>query len=1133
VLANELIDQLERRGLLDQEIIEALREQLDQGGARVTPEAVAKLLVDNGQLTRFQATKLIGELRSGEYADESTMAAAEIVEDDLAAIDIDQDDTTEPVEAVAVDAEPMEAEVYAEPMEAVPVEAEPVEAVAVDEDGGLPSSRPKRPSGSRPKRPEKGNQWDSFKVYGFLGIIGFLVLAGGGLYFMLSRGNADDRIKVADDLYEQQNYPNAQERYLEFLDAFGSGNEHASKARTRVTMTELYRAEGMSDPAFAMQVAKEKLPAIEQEEFLNEERANLASLLVKIAQNIAEEADEKSETAAKRELLAKLDQQMELLENPLYMTGQLRTALSGKLKGIEEDRSRVQRDINRNESLDAAVQEMTALLDEKKTKAAYDVRFELLRDFPELSDNERLVALIDRASGIQQELVETTAKLPELIPPDEETDLRTIVLNARSGTRVPDLSNEVIFIRTKGSVLAFNGEDGTLLWRRYVGYTQNHRPIRLDDGTAVLLSESSALSVQRCDGRSGDIDWRVKIGEPFNQPVVVRDTVFVTTESGLLFSIDATTGDTRWAQQIPQALEVGPGVDEQRSIAYLPGDHSNLYVLNTRDGASVESFYTGHAAGTIAVPPVPLLGQLFVVENKGPDYSLVHILEVDDEGKNVRKAQDPVRMSGNVVVSPVVADKRRLVVLTDLGEIKVFDVEMTAENEKVTVAADQLASYGTPTLTRMAVGRGQMWTTGSKIGRYEIQVNRGRVVPDWFQHQGDTFVGQPLAIGDTLVHARQLRGTSGIRVTAVDQRSGDERWRNDIGAPVEMIRATQSGVHALTSQAALYELDAKALQSGATRAPIENRGESGVITRFEDPLEVDDARSLLINQADSEGGVQVILYDPSRGSEKLRLVNLNILSGKPSGRGLVAGGGLFLPLDTGRAVVMNFMTGSQLGNPFQPVSNPVGKVWWSNTVRVPDDPGQVVITDSRKGLYRLRVGDRVGELATAELPAVTLGRIAGVGNTLMAGVSGPAADFVIGRNLVTLKEEFQTLLDGRIAWGPASIGDQGMVLTDDQTLRGITKDGDFSFAIPVPEGEPVGEAVMHNDTFIVAGDTGWIAVIDPAANELVGLTDLGQPLSATPMVLKDRLLVPGEEGVVYIIPIPNQVAGADGVAGEG
>ena len=98
MLANELIDRLERLGLLDQEIIEALREQLVQGGTRVTPEAVAKLLVDNGHLTRFQATKLIGELRSGEYQSDSD-GSSELVEE-VADLEILPDEDAESVEAV-------------------------------------------------------------------------------------------------------------------------------------------------------------------------------------------------------------------------------------------------------------------------------------------------------------------------------------------------------------------------------------------------------------------------------------------------------------------------------------------------------------------------------------------------------------------------------------------------------------------------------------------------------------------------------------------------------------------------------------------------------------------------------------------------------------------------------------------------------------------------------------------------------------------------------------------------------------------------------------------------------------------------------------------------------------------------
>ena len=40
MLANEFVDRLERLGLLDQEIIKALRQQLAEGGSRITPEAV-------------------------------------------------------------------------------------------------------------------------------------------------------------------------------------------------------------------------------------------------------------------------------------------------------------------------------------------------------------------------------------------------------------------------------------------------------------------------------------------------------------------------------------------------------------------------------------------------------------------------------------------------------------------------------------------------------------------------------------------------------------------------------------------------------------------------------------------------------------------------------------------------------------------------------------------------------------------------------------------------------------------------------------------------------------------------------------------------------------------------------------
>lgn len=1128
MLANELIDRLERLGWLDQEIVEALREQLSQGGPRVTPEAVAKLLVDNGHLTRFQATKLIGELRASDYEDlegEDAALADELEEltirpEDASGSDIGRASAAEGA-AEVIEAEPVEAEpIEAEPVEAEPIEAEPFEAESLAGGGmaGAPP-RPSRRSTARKKPPETQSVWDSFKIYGYLGIIVFLLLAGFGLWFILSKGNADDRIELANEQYDRQNYQPAQEEYLKFLDDFGHNNQYSSLARTRVTMAQLYRAEKMTDPVRALELAQEELPKIEDEKGLNEERGNLAALLVDIAGNIAAAAAEAEETEEKQRLLSKLEEQIQLTENPNYMTGSMRATLSGRLKAIEEAEQRVRRDINRNVRLGEAVAAMEEALDAQQTKQAYDLRRALLREFPELYDNAQLVSLINRASDIQQKLVQPSSELPETLQqPPEQQSLQSIMLTTLEGDVVPGAEGETMYLRAGGSVLAFAAENGRLLWRKFVGYGQDHSPLRVDEGADVVLSDAEKLEVQRYHGSDGAMRWRTQLGEPFNEPVAVRNDIYVSTESGRLVSLDGESGEAEWVTQIPQQLDVGPGLDPRTERAYVPGRHSNLYVLNARDGSCVESHYIGHGEGTVAVPPVALLEHLFVIENAGSDYARLHVLRVDENGGNLRPAQPPFRLTGNVWVPPVV-DGRRLIVLTDRGQVAVYDIEPTAENEQVSLVAQQVAAYDKPTSTQMAVGRSQMWVTGTRIGRYELQINTGRVVFDWGKYEGDTFIGEPLALDGALLHARVLRGTSAIRVTAAEPKTGRELWHTDVGVPVSMIRPVPDGkgFHAVTSQGALFQLDADSLSSGSTKGPVENPGGNGVAMRFDDPVAIDETRRLLMNRA---GGGQILVYDPSRRREKLRKVTLRLPSGTPTGQALVAGGGLFLPLDTGRAVLMQWQTGAMLGSPFQPASDPTETVSWTDPIPLPNDPDQVVIGDSRQSLYRLRIGEQVRDLASTELENGLLGPAAGVGQTMIATSSGPAADFVVGYDLAGLEQRFKTLLDSHVVWGPVAAGEFCLLQTDDSVLRAFDEDGEQRFEVPLPEGQPVGEPVHADGNLILAGENGWLVSVDPRSGELLGSRDLGQPISASPLPAGGRLLVPGAEGVIYITELP-------------
>lgn len=1116
MLAKELIDRLERLGLLDEEIIAALREQLEQSGVRVTPEAIAKLLVDNGQLTRFQATKMIGDLRSEQYDDEGDNdESGEPALEELALFDEDeqQEDEEDIPEAVAIPV-------------ALPTEPIVEESVAAETDlesiaGGT------RPTVRRTSTADS-SIWDSFKVYGWGGIVIALLLAGGALYFVLSRKDASEVIKQADKLYDQQNYEPAQERYVKFLDAYGADHQFASRSRTRIAMTRLFRARDLPDPTVGIEVARKELPAIGDEPALEDDRQDLATLMVDIADNIAKAADTSESTEEKKSLLGKLDEQTALVENPLYVTSTLRVALGSRLAQISETRARVQREINRNVELDAAVKAMKQSLADKDTRAAYDTRFGLLDDFPELLDDSRLAELIREASGVQQTLVARADGTPEVTDiPVENDSLRAISLTNNTGEKLPGLRDQIVYVRAGGSVLAFAAEDGRLLWRKYVGQSQSHPPVRIDDGLGVLLSNGERKEISRCDGETGELVWRSLLEEPFDAPSVGRNKVYVSGQSGKLYALDSETGSPDWVTQLPQPMEVSPGVDDSTKMLYVTGDHSNLYVINNRDGSCVESFYVGHDRGTIQVPPLPLLEHLFVIENTTTNTAKVHVLKMNKQGTGLVTAQSPFQLTGNVTVPPIL-QQRRFITLTDLGQVSVFDVEPSAEREKVSIIAQGAPVYKTSTPTQMTADRSQLWVAGTRLSRFELQINTGQVVRDWVKHQGDSFIAQPIAFEDALIHARVLRGATGVRVTASSPKSGERLWQTDVGVAISAIRpvANEAAFHAITSQGVLFKVGRDSIASGSTEGPIEDPGGDGIAMRFADPIPIvvkgEETPGLVL--LNGRKASEVLLYIPTRRSELLRKVTVNLPdNAEGGGQPIFAGGGLMVPLDSGRVVLMRADTGGTLGSPFQPISDPNGKVTWSDPIRTGEDADQIVIADSRNKIYRLRVGAQIRELSQADLDTPLLGSTARVGEVMVGAIAGPSSDSVIGFEVQDLATKFQTPLSGRVQWGPSSIAadaDACLLQTNDGLLRAFDADGQQRFEVALPPGKIVGQPIDNADRWLIIGAEGWIVAIDPSSGEIIKQVDIGQPISATPLsVGNGRLLVPGREGVIYIVSL--------------
>lgn len=1133
MLVRELIDRLEASGMLDHEIIEALRQQLEESGARVTPEAVAKLLVDNGHLTRFQATKLIGELRSGDapesegkasdasasgeldlgLADEPSAAgkgASSKVGDSTAALILDDDDEVLE-EAILDDDDIAEAEAIGD-QELV------AEAVAVEVDMAAMAPHPVVPTGER--KGAKKNVWDSIWIYGVAGLIAGLLLIGAALFYVLNRTSAEDFVANGDKDYASGNFVAAKETYVDFIKNYPA-DKSASMAKVRIGIADIVLAkDSVGDAGLGLEKAKSVLPTIENEPAFEAHRQDVAGILVDIGSKISSKADNLKLADDKETTLKQLKDWFVLLENPMYMSSALRQSFGPRITGIEETASRVERDILRDRSLAKTLTDIRAALDEKQTKKAYDIRMELVRLYPRLADHPELAKLVLEGSAIQKDLVKPAEKTPQVSrDPDAVDTSRAVLLSNQTGQGAPNLVGRVIYFRVRGSVLAIEANTGQVLWRRYVGYDSDNAPVSLGDGPAdgVLLS----------DGRKGELirvannesQWRATIGENFSLPIVDGETIYTATSSGNVLALDASSGATRWAQQIPQSTLVSPGFMKRGSQLYQVADHSNLYVLSANNGSCLQSYYLGHDVGTVRVPAVALLGHLFVIENRGSDFCLLHVLKMDDKTGQLTKAQDEIRLEGNVTATPELQE-RRMIVLTDRGQIAVFDVDLTAEREKVRKEAEQLASFETPTECQMVVGRNEMWVSGSRIGRYELQINTGKVILDWVKNEADTFIAKPMLIEGTLIHARRLKGTQGVRITAAQPQDGAILWQNDVGVPTAMIVADQVSktVYAISAQATLYDLNREVIETGMSSTPVENPGLDGIFKRFERPLDAGNGRFVMVNQEKSE---QVAVFDPTREREKLRLVTLSIPANtKASPECVLMSGGLLMPMDNGRVMLMNWETGGALGSPFQPPAKPGDKVAWTTPIVNPSDAEQLLIGDSRAKLYRLRVSEQIRELSSTPVSQKFIGPAAASGANWVAAAAGASSDTLVTYSAASLEETGQRIMSGRIIYGPVGIGDIVLLQTADNKLHRIDSAAQSLWTIDIPSGIPAAVPMMIDGKLMVVGEDGWILMLDPQSGQELGRVEIGQPLSGNPLVAGNQLLVPGSEGIVFFVGRP-------------
>ncbi|MCH7751732.1 MAG: PQQ-binding-like beta-propeller repeat protein, partial [Planctomycetes bacterium] len=520
----------------------------------------------------------------------------------------------------------------------------------------------------------------------------------------------------------------------------------------------------------------------------------------------------------------------------------------------------------------------------------------------------------------------------------------------------------------------------------------------------------------------------------------------------------------------------------------------------------------------VAVPPVTVLNKVVVAENSGLETSYLHVLaRTDDE--QIATTDTSRRLEG-LVSTPLLVARRRLVALTTMGQVTVYEVDSSRGEQSLTQIATRDAESGPPIARFGLHYQGHVWSAGTQLNKLAILPTSNRLsvrdIDD--DYGGDTFDYPLQMVGDVVVHVRRPRGQAGAIVAAMNTSSGKAYWETELAVPLAgapAVDAIGTRITAVTASGAAYVFDRQAmgkrvqdeaqqLRAGPTLSPL---------------VESADLRRGRL--AVSSAGAKFILHfrpDAPRGP--LTVVRLaGPLSCPP-----VAWGEAFVaPTRIGQVYLYDAETAEQIGSPFQPALAADGKYnWLTPAVYGSGEDSRLVLCDGLDKIYLLRRANEPQPNLQVEAEAM-LGssplctRLTIVGDTVFAGAKNGQ---LIRYALPSLEKLSAVELDAPVVWGPFRVGQQLLLTTAADELVCVDGQGQIAWRGPLAHGQPNGKPLADGDAALILWQRGGLSRIRLQDGSESAHLELEQPTVAGPIPFGGRLILASSDGTLLVVDRP-------------
>ncbi|MEE2990527.1 MAG: PQQ-binding-like beta-propeller repeat protein, partial [Planctomycetota bacterium] len=840
--AKEFISYLESKQLLESVILDQLRKLISSTNRAITPEELVKLLVDEGHLTRFQGSRILAELP---VAPDEPDAGDELAIKHVDSLDGDLHVTPEPDPQPVAEEPIVDLTSSGEEDEEI-VELEQAVAAPLPAPGNDPLLDPLAQSVQQPvatasfgtdladMEEEAGEQvpdhapttlaelqvasnpWDTKLIVLGIGSFGLLFVAAVFLYNSITAYPPMEMLSKAQEDYNAGSYTQSIAKYEKFLKKYPRHDEE-SLAHVRIGMCRINQV--AKEPEKALERCKEILPELQNEPKFNEARDELASLLPRITESFVDGALRATDLEIKKSYLELSARALELVDTTAYIPASKRKnnlVLAAQLERIEEKTISLTRHIDRAMELKSTITQMLKSAEEGNTRQAFSHRQQLLMEFPELENDQQLLQAVLEISQREQQLISpgkltfTTTDSDHGLPEEE-----TLIVATREGTSIAGIERDVVFVLAGGSVYGVEVGSGQVRWRRFVGFETKVHPQRtsLEPGADAILVDGKRNELLRLDSDDGKLVWRLEVNTSFTDPLIVNDQILIniqpasSNETSSLLRVDIQTGKVLSQVLYPMNLSTTPAYDPESRQFYQLGDHTNLYVISEETGACEDVLYVGHGNESARVGAVAAVGYVLVCENIEDDRCIIKIYVKDKKTGKLKLAQRPLSMKGKVVVPPLQYE-RRVLVATDLGEIRVLEVDPNV-TPPVQELAGIAASFTSPVVQYPLVEGGLLWIGGKQFARYKVQAVLGELTLDWIDNDGDLFVAPIQRSQDVVIHVRQQQGATAVTISGQPVDARRPSWQTRVGGTSSVSIDRQNNlVRAITSQAGVFQFRA-------------------------------------------------------------------------------------------------------------------------------------------------------------------------------------------------------------------------------------------------------------------------------------------------------------------------------------